>query len=160
MSSCLNEERRTHRQALEATRVLVLDGAMGTMLQKRQLTAADFGGAALEGCNENLVLTRPMSSQRFTALITSRAPILSRPIASAAPRSFSPSTAWKRKPMSSIGLPLNSVKLEDGEEKFELICPLARQYGAVLVVGCIDEDPVQAQAFTRERRRKLHWRRG
>src|SRR3989442_15849961 len=40
-------------------RVLVLDGAMGTMLQQRQLTAADFGGAALEGCNENLVHTRP-----------------------------------------------------------------------------------------------------
>src|SRR5271169_5287077 len=32
---------------------------MGTMLQQRDLTAADFGGAALEGCNENLVRTRP-----------------------------------------------------------------------------------------------------
>ncbi|MGH3184601.1 MAG: homocysteine S-methyltransferase family protein, partial [Streptosporangiaceae bacterium] len=32
---------------------------MGTMLQQRNLTAADFGGPALEGCNENLVLTRP-----------------------------------------------------------------------------------------------------
>src|SRR6202049_2140782 len=40
-------------------RILVLDGAMGTMLQQRDLTAADFGGAALEGCNENLVRTRP-----------------------------------------------------------------------------------------------------
>ncbi len=40
-------------------RVLVLDGAMGTMLQQRALTAADFGGEALEGCNENLLLTRP-----------------------------------------------------------------------------------------------------
>jgi 5-methyltetrahydrofolate--homocysteine methyltransferase len=40
-------------------RILVLDGAMGTMLQQRHLTAADFGGAALEGCNENLVRTRP-----------------------------------------------------------------------------------------------------
>lgn len=47
---------------------------------------------------------------------------------------------------------INSVNLEDGEEKFERICPLARQYGASLVVGCIDEDPVQAQAFTRERK--------
>src|SRR5579872_6209644 len=42
-----------------ATRILVLDGAMGTMLQQRHLTAADFGGPALEGCNENLVKTRP-----------------------------------------------------------------------------------------------------
>jgi len=32
---------------------------MGTMLQQRDLTAADFGGPALEGCNENLVRTRP-----------------------------------------------------------------------------------------------------
>src|SRR3954451_19097248 len=47
---------------------------------------------------------------------------------------------------------INSVNLEDGEEKFERICPLARQYGAALVVGCIDEDPLQAQAFTRERK--------
>src|ERR1700728_239271 len=54
--------RQFRRQALEealVNRILVLDGAMGTMLQQRQLTAADFGGAALEGCNENLVLTRP-----------------------------------------------------------------------------------------------------
>src|SRR3989338_1108442 len=40
-------------------KILVLDGAMGTMLQQRNLTAADFGGPTLEGCNENLVLTRP-----------------------------------------------------------------------------------------------------
>jgi 5-methyltetrahydrofolate--homocysteine methyltransferase len=29
------------------------------MLQQQRLTAEDFGGAALEGCNENLVRTRP-----------------------------------------------------------------------------------------------------
>jgi 5-methyltetrahydrofolate--homocysteine methyltransferase len=46
-------------RALLAERVLVLDGAMGTMLQQSDLTAADFGGSALEGCNENLVRTRP-----------------------------------------------------------------------------------------------------
>ncbi len=46
------------RDAL-ARRVLVLDGAMGTMLQAAGLTAADFGGPALEGCNEHLNLTRP-----------------------------------------------------------------------------------------------------
>jgi 5-methyltetrahydrofolate--homocysteine methyltransferase len=62
MSSPVNGERQIRRQALEdalATRVLVLDGAMGTMLQQRNLTAEDFGGPALEGCNENLVFTRP-----------------------------------------------------------------------------------------------------
>lgn len=40
-------------------RILIIDGAMGTMLQLENLTAEDFGGEALEGCNENLVLTRP-----------------------------------------------------------------------------------------------------
>src|ERR1700686_5817963 len=44
---------------LLSQRILVLDGAMGTMLQQRDLTAEDFGGAAREGCNENLVRTRP-----------------------------------------------------------------------------------------------------
>ncbi len=45
--------------ALLNDRILVLDGAMGTMIQQRNLTATDFGGPALEGCNEHLVLTRP-----------------------------------------------------------------------------------------------------
>jgi len=40
-------------------RVLVLDGAMGTQLQDKNLKAADFGGPEYEGCNEYLVLTRP-----------------------------------------------------------------------------------------------------
>ncbi len=47
---------------------------------------------------------------------------------------------------------INSINLEDGDEKFERTCPIARAYGAALVVGCIDEDKVQAQAFTRERK--------
>jgi 5-methyltetrahydrofolate--homocysteine methyltransferase len=48
----------TLREALGG-RILVLDGAMGTMIQAADLTADDFGGAALEGCNEHLNLTRP-----------------------------------------------------------------------------------------------------
>src|SRR5579871_5748526 len=47
---------------------------------------------------------------------------------------------------------INSINLEDGEEKFERVCPIAKRFGAALVVGSIDEDPVQAQAFTRERK--------
>ena len=54
----LQESEKALRELLRE-RILVLDGAMGTMLQQRDLTAADFGGAALEGCNENLVKTRP-----------------------------------------------------------------------------------------------------
>jgi 5-methyltetrahydrofolate--homocysteine methyltransferase len=50
---------------------------------------------------------------------------------------------------------INSINLEDGEEKFERVCPLARSYGAAIIVGCIDEDPNQAQAFTRERKLEI-----
>ena len=40
-------------------RVLIYDGAMGTNIQRFNLTAEDFGGKSLEGCNDHLVLTRP-----------------------------------------------------------------------------------------------------
>ena len=40
-------------------RVVVYDGATGTWLQGQDLTADDFGGEALEGCNELLGVTRP-----------------------------------------------------------------------------------------------------
>ena len=53
------DERIALLRAHLARRILVLDGAMGTSIQARDLHAADFGGADLEGCNENLVLTRP-----------------------------------------------------------------------------------------------------
>ena len=57
----MNNWEERQQALLEAlnTRIVVLDGAMGTMLQRANLTAADFGGSALEGCNENLVRTRP-----------------------------------------------------------------------------------------------------
>ena len=42
-----------------AQRVLVFDGAFGTWVQDQDLGPDDFGGPALEGCNERLVLTRP-----------------------------------------------------------------------------------------------------
>ncbi len=47
-----------------ARRVLVFDGATGTNLQEQQLTAEDFGGAALEGCNEYLVVSCPAAVER------------------------------------------------------------------------------------------------
>ena len=47
---------------------------------------------------------------------------------------------------------INSVNLEDGEARFQSVVPLARRYGAALVVGCIDEDKQQAQAVTRQRK--------
>ena len=53
------QERNRLLEGMLAERILVLDGATGTALQARDLTAEDFGGVQLEGCNENLVLTRP-----------------------------------------------------------------------------------------------------
>jgi len=47
---------------------------------------------------------------------------------------------------------INSINLEDGLEKFERVTPIARRYGAALIVGCIDEDKEQAQAITRARK--------
>jgi len=42
-----------------AHRVLIYDGAMGTNIQRYQLSAEDYGGQATEGCNEYLLLTKP-----------------------------------------------------------------------------------------------------
>lgn len=42
-----------------AQRVLLFDGATGTSLQTQHLTADDFGGAHLEGCNEYLCISNP-----------------------------------------------------------------------------------------------------
>ncbi|HEY6408358.1 MAG TPA: homocysteine S-methyltransferase family protein, partial [Ktedonobacteraceae bacterium] len=42
-----------------AERVIIYDGAMGTNIQRYQLSAEDYGGQATEGCNEYLVLTKP-----------------------------------------------------------------------------------------------------
>jgi 5-methyltetrahydrofolate--homocysteine methyltransferase len=58
----------------------------------------------------------------------------------------------KRTPGKSI---VNSINLEDGESRFELVVPIARRYGAALVVGCIDEDKQQAQAVTRDRKLQI-----
>ena len=47
---------------------------------------------------------------------------------------------------------INSINLEDGEARFQVVVPLALRYGASLVVGCIDDDKAQAQAVTRQRK--------
>ena len=49
------------KQYLDAvrTRVMVFDGAMGTMIQNLGLTADDYGGEAFNGCPEILALTQP-----------------------------------------------------------------------------------------------------
>src|SRR5262249_5945988 len=59
----------TTREVLDrllASRIMILDGAMGTMIQQHKLEEADFRGAQfrdhpspLKGCNDLLCLTQP-----------------------------------------------------------------------------------------------------
>jgi 5-methyltetrahydrofolate--homocysteine methyltransferase len=51
------DDRKTRRAALARAakeRILVLDGAMGTMLQRRKLTEADYRGERFKGANSDL----------------------------------------------------------------------------------------------------------
>ncbi len=50
---------------------------------------------------------------------------------------------------------INSANFEDGEEKFDAICRLARAHGAALVIGSIDEDEENAMARTAERKLEI-----
>src|SRR6185369_14576574 len=47
---------------------------------------------------------------------------------------------------------VNSINLEDGEERFEKVVPLLKTYGGAVVVGCIDENKQQGMAVTRARK--------
>jgi 5-methyltetrahydrofolate--homocysteine methyltransferase len=49
-------------------RIVVFDGAMGTNLQAQNLSLDDFGGPRFEGCNENLLVTRPDAVERVHSL--------------------------------------------------------------------------------------------
>ncbi|HLX11586.1 MAG TPA: methionine synthase, partial [Bacteroidota bacterium] len=45
-------------------KVIVFDGAMGTNIQNQNLSADDFGGEQLNGCNEYLVLSKPAAVEK------------------------------------------------------------------------------------------------
>jgi len=47
---------------------------------------------------------------------------------------------------------INSINYEDGQDKLDQVIPLANKYGAAVIFGCIDEDKLQAQAITVERK--------
>ena len=51
----------TNRRYLDAIEdhVVIFDGAMGTSIQRYDLTAEDYGGEQYEGCVDYLVITRP-----------------------------------------------------------------------------------------------------
>ena len=48
-------------------RIIIFDGAMGTNIQSQNLTADDFGGAQLEGCNEYLLISKPEAIEKVHA---------------------------------------------------------------------------------------------
>jgi 5-methyltetrahydrofolate--homocysteine methyltransferase len=50
---------------------------------------------------------------------------------------------------------INSVNLEDGEERFEKVLPLVKKFGASVVVGTIDEDPAQGMGVSLERKLEI-----
>ena len=86
-----------------AKRLLMLDGAMGTMIQRYKLTEADFRGERFKdhpkeqkGNNDLLVLTRPDVIGEIHASTSPPAPTSSRPTPSPAPPSPRPTTCWSR----------------------------------------------------------------
>lgn len=50
---------------------------------------------------------------------------------------------------------VNSINLEDGEKRFDDICPLLRRYGAACVALTIDEDPQAGMAKTAARKLEI-----
>ena len=66
MKAAKNLHTKPDLEHLLSERILVWDGAMGSMIQTHQLTEADFRGSAFEahpgelrGCNDLLCLTQP-----------------------------------------------------------------------------------------------------
>ena len=58
-----NYTNRTYLDAM-ARKIMVFDGAMGTNLQRQNLTAEQFGGERTNGCNDYLVITYPQAVEK------------------------------------------------------------------------------------------------
>ncbi len=101
-------ERSEALQEVLAERILVLDGATGTWIQGQNLTAADFGGEAYEGCNEHLVLTRPDVVRRMHESYLEAGSDMVETDTFGGRRSSWPSTASRRRPSRSTPRPLAS----------------------------------------------------
>ncbi len=50
---------------------------------------------------------------------------------------------------------VNSINLEEGEQRFFEVVPLLKRYGGSVVVGCIDEDPEQGMGISRQRKMEI-----
>ena len=60
------EKKFTNRSYLDAVedRILIFDGAMGTSIQDMKLTAREFGGEKMVGCNDYLVISYPEAIEK------------------------------------------------------------------------------------------------
>lgn len=60
------ERQYTNRKYLDAIKkkIVVFDGAMGTSLQKQNLTVEQFGGERTLGCNDYLVISYPLAVEK------------------------------------------------------------------------------------------------
>ena len=61
------ETKDSHSAYLEALKkkIIVFDGAMGTNLQRQNLTAEQFGGERTNGCNDYLVISYPQAVEQI-----------------------------------------------------------------------------------------------
>lgn len=95
------KEKASIREQMDR-KILILDGAMGTMLQQSGLTPADFGGEEYDGCNEHLVLTRPDVIQGIHEAYLKLAPTSLKRILLERLASFFLNIIWNTKQVRSI----------------------------------------------------------
>ena len=88
---------------IAAERILVLDGAMGTMIQALGLDEQGYRGARFDawnrdvrGNNDLLNLSRPDAVRAIHLAYFGPAPTSSRPTRSPPPGSRRPTTAWRK----------------------------------------------------------------
>ena len=108
MSTASHISSRTRLRELAAERILVLDGAMGTMIQALKLDEDGYRGARFDawnrevrGNNDLLNLTQPDAVREIHSPTSRPAPTSSRPTRSLRPRSRRPITACRTSPTSS-----------------------------------------------------------
>ena len=101
------DEVRAALAAAARERILILDGAMGTMIQALKLDEAGYRGERFKdwhrdvrGNNDLLILTQPDAIRDIHLQYFLAGADISRPTPSPRPRSSWPTTAWRRSPTS------------------------------------------------------------
>jgi 5-methyltetrahydrofolate--homocysteine methyltransferase len=107
------------------------------------------GGQVLDVCLANPDRDEAADMDRFLSVLTKKVKV---PLMIDSTDAAVIELALKRCQGKAI---INSVNLEDGEERFERVVPLAKTYGAAVVVGCIDDNKQQGMAVTRERKLEI-----